>query len=145
MIKKQKKLYEFLFQIKNIIEKKEQLSFKFIIHCSRENSCDLNLIFEIYCIDASYGMKKLKEISPYSIILTSWTLAIDSLENLLDIKFKETLENDHVIKKERFLAHIIKSIKINNVIYDFDFSYKNREDEKLIELLGNEILNLINQ
>ena len=88
-------------------------------------------------------MKKLKEISPYSIILTSGTLAIDSLENLLDIKFKETLENAHVIKKERFLAHIIKSIKINNDIYDFDFSYKNRENEKLIELLGNEILNLI--
>ena len=30
IIKKPKKLYEFLFQLKNIIEKKEQLSFKFI-------------------------------------------------------------------------------------------------------------------
>ena len=63
-------MYEFLFQLKDIIEKKEEISFKFIIHSSKKDTSDLNLVFEIYCIDASFGMKSLQEISPYSIILT---------------------------------------------------------------------------
>lgn len=136
-------MYEFLFQLKDIIEKKEEISFKFIIHSSKKDTSDLNLVFEIYCIDASFGMKSLQEISPYSIILTQGTSAISSLENSLGIKFKETLKNEHVIKKERFLAHIIKSVKINNNLYNFDFSYKNRMNEELIILLGEEIYNLI--
>ena len=144
VLKTPKKIYEFLFQLNNIIKDKKELSFKFIIHSSKNNSSEeLNLIFEIYCIDASYGMKSLLEISPYSVILTSGTLSIDSLENLLDIKFKEALKNAHVIKKERFQAHIIKSIKMNNKVYDFDFSYKNRNNLEQIENLGKEILNLI--
>ena len=143
ILKKPKKIYEFFFQLKDIIEKEEKISFKFIIHSPKNDPSDLNIIFEIYCIDSSFGMKSLQKISPYSIILTSGTLAINSLENSLGIKFKETLKNDHVIKKERFLAHIIKSVKINNNIYDFDFSYKNRMNEELIIRLGNEIYNLI--
>ena len=144
LLKAPKKIYEFLAQLNNIIEDKKELSFKFIIRSPKSNSSnELNLIFQIYCIDASYGMESLQEISPYSIILTSGTLSIESLENLLDIKFKEILKNEHVIKKERFQAHIIKSIKINNNIYDFDFTYKNRNNLEQIEILGNEIYNLI--
>ena len=128
------------------MKKDEEISFKFILYTTYEY-LDINdelneLKFEIYCVDASYGMKDLLTISPYSIILTSGTLCIDSMENLLQIKFKEVLQNEHIIKKERLLAHIIKSITINNITYNFDFSFKNRKDINQIILLGNEIYNL---
>ena len=104
IMKKPKKIYEFLYRLKSI-KKDEELSFKYILYPS-EKDIDINdklnnLIFEIYCIDASYGMRDLLKISPYSIILTSGTLSINNLENLLQIHFKEVLQNEHVINKER--------------------------------------------
>ena len=102
LLKKPKKIYEFLNQLKTM-KKDEEISFKFILYTTYED-LDINdelneLKFEIYCVDASYGMKDLLTISPYSIILTSGTLCIDSMENLLQIKFKEVLQNEHIIKK----------------------------------------------
>ena len=40
-----------------------------------------NISFEIICIDASYGFKEYLKINPYSTILTSGTLSINSIQN----------------------------------------------------------------
>lgn len=101
--------------------------------------------FEIYCIDASYGMKDLlKATNPYSIIFTSGTLSIKMLENLLKVQFKETLNNSHVVKDNQFLANIIASSKMKNKKIDYSFLFKNREEEEQIKSLGKEIFNLVN-
>ena len=102
------------------------------------------IFFEIYCVDASYGMKDLLRINPYSIILTSGTLSIKTLENLLQVNFKETLNNNHVVKNNQFLANIIPSFTIKNKQSNYSFIFKNRENEEQILSLGNEIYNMVN-
>ena len=94
IMEKPKKFYYFFNLLNNIINDKSEISFKFLFKQNEEHT---EYIFEIYCIDASYGMKNLLTIKPYSIILTSGTLFIGSLETLLGVKFKEKLNNKHVI------------------------------------------------
>ena len=121
-----------------IIKKKEELnSFRFILS-KKENL----YIFEIICIDPSYGLKEYLKIKPYCTILTSGTLSINSIENLLKIRFNETLSNDHVIQKNQFMLHIINGYKNYNKIYDYSFTYENRKNEFQISALGNQIYNL---
>ena len=89
-------------------------------------------------------MKNLLTIKLYSIILTSGTLFIGSLETLLRVKFKEKLNNKHVIDNSQFLAYIISSIKIRHHRYKFKFNYQKRYSERRIKFLGKEIYNLVN-
>ena len=114
-------------------------SFRFILKKNEKK-----MSFEIICIDASYGFKKYLKIRPYSTILTSGTLSIDSLQNLLNITFSEKLNNDHVLKNEQFITDIIKGYICDNKINKFSFNYKNKNNNEQIKLLGNEIYNLTN-
>ena len=100
--------------------------------------------FEIICIDASYGFKSYLNIKPYSTILTSGTLSINSLENLLNISFYEKLNNEHVLDKSQFIIDIIRGYENNNSIKKFSFNYKNRENVEQIKILGNQIYNYVN-
>ena len=87
--KKPKNIYEFLSQL-NRLTNKEEISFKFIFS-GKKQSCNEkdDRFFEIYCIDASYAMKDYLSISPYSTILTSGTLSINLIQNLLQIHFRK--------------------------------------------------------
>ena len=114
-------------------------SFRFIL-----KKIEKKMSFEIICIDASYGFKKYLSINPYSTILTSGTLSIDSLQNLLDEPFYEKLNNDHVLNNEQFKIDIIKGYINDDKINKFSFNYKNRNNIQQIKLLGNEIYNLAN-
>ena len=129
------------------MEKEKELSFKFIFSNEKQKydkGIKKGIFFEIYCIDASYGMKDFLKIKPYSIILTSGTLSINTLENLLGVHFKETLHNNHVIKNNQFLANIITSFKTKNIKYNYSFIYRNRENKEQIISLGNDIYNMAN-
>ena len=146
IIKKPKKIFEFLKELYEL-KKEEEGSFKFIFSNKEEKNNNFFIkksekFFEIYCIDASYGMKDLLKINPYSIILTSGTLSIKMMENLLKVNFKETLNNNHIVKNNQFLANIILSFKKNNTKNNYSFLYKNRKELEQIKSLGNEILNL---
>ena len=103
-----------------------------------------NVSFEIICIDPSYGLKEYLKIKPYSTILTSGTLSINSMQNLLNIKFTETLNNDHVINKDQFMINIINGYELNKKVYDYSFIFKNKNNMDQIMSLGEEIFNLAN-
>ena len=125
-----------------IKKEKEELnkdSFRFIFSLDKEN-----IFFQIICLDASYGFKLYQEINPYSTILTSGTLSIDLIENLLNIQFFEKLKNDHVIQKDQFCINIIKGYSYYNQIGTYSFIHKNRTNNKeQIASLGIDIYNLV--
>ena len=132
-------------KIKRKNKKEEIDSFRFII--SKDNKNNKNsknkLLFEIICLDASYGMKEYLKINPNSTFLTSGTLSLQSIENLLKVKFFKELKNNHVIKNDQFLINIINGYQINQKKYDYSFTYKNRDNKIQIKSLGNEIFNLV--
>ena len=121
--------------------KEEELyknSFRFIFSPDKEKA-----FFQIICLDASYGLKLYQEINPYSTILTSGTLSIDLIENLLNIKFFEKLRNNHVINKNQFCINIINGYSLYNKMDEYSFKYRNRKNTGQITSLGNEIYNLV--
>ena len=128
-----KKMLNFLKVLYKINEKDLQ-SYKFTLSNEEKNG----ISFCIYCIDASYGMKDFLKINPYSVILTSGTLSINMLENLLQVNFYKTLENDHVINNNQFLMNIIEGNKESN----YRFFFNNRKNENQIISLGKQINNL---
>ena len=122
----------------SIKKEKEELnknSFKFIFSLDKEN-----IFFQIICLDASYGLKLYQEINPYSTILTSGTLSIDLIENLLNIKFFEKLRNGHVINNDQFCINIINGYNKEGI---YSFKYQKRNNEEQIASLGKEIYNLV--
>ena len=123
------------------LTKKKELymnSFRFIFSSEKEKS-----FFQIICLDASYGLDQYLKIKPYSTILTSGTLSIDLIENLLNIKFFEKLRNKHVISKNNFCMNIINGYRLNNKMNNYSFKYNNRNNENQITSLGKEIYNLV--
>ena len=128
-----RKMYSFLHLLEAIVPD-EIPSFRFML--SFDNKKEIS--FDIYCVDASSGMKSFMKFKPYSIILTSGTLSINLLENLLQIKFYETLNNSHVINDEQFLMNVIVGDRSKN----FRFNFNNRKNEEQIITLGNKIKNI---
>ena len=126
--------------IKIIKKEKDLKTFRFIFSKTETES-----IFEIVCIDPSYGLEEYLKLKPHSTFLTSGTLSINSIEKQLKVKFNETLNNEHVISNEQFKINIIKGYyKDNNIYNNFSFTYKNKKDKYQISTLGNEIFNLAN-
>ena len=128
-----KKMFNFLEQLHSL-DGYDELSYKFTL--SYNNKKEIN--FDIYCVDASCGMKNFLKIHPYSVILTSGTLSINMMENLLKVKFYKTLNNKHVINNDQFLMNIITGRNYK----DYRFYYDNRNNESQIISLGKEINNL---
>ena len=127
---------------KRKIKKSEINSFRFIMELGENNK-----FFEIICLDASIGLKEYLTLNPHSTILTSGTLAIDSIKNLFiknnkNRKFIE-LNNVHVIDNSQFMINIITGYKSGINFYDYSFTMKNRKNENQIMSLGKEIYNLI--
>ena len=97
----------------------------------------------IFCMDASYGFKKILEKKPKSIILTFGALAhFHMLENELKIKIKITLEDNHVINKEQINFNII-SHSINELHKLFSIISENKKDTEMIKSLGITLLEII--
>ena len=128
-------------KIKRIIKKEEIDSFRFII--SKDDKNKNKLVFEIICLDASYGINEYLKINPYSTVLTSGTLSMESIQNLLKVKFFKELKNNHVINNDQFLINIIKGYQIDHKKNDYSFTFKNRDNKVQIKSLGNEIYNLV--
>ena len=122
-------------KIKTIEEELYTNSFRFIFSPDEEKT-----FFQIVCFDASYGLKLYQEINPYSTILTSGTLSIDLIENLLNIKFFEKLRNGHVINNDQFCINIINGYNKEGI---YSFKYQKRNNEEQIASLGKEIYNLV--
>ena len=125
--------------IKIVLDENKLNSFRFIYTKKEDES-----IFEIICIDPSYGLKEYLEIKPYSTLLTSGTLSINSIEKQLKVKFNETLNNEHVINNEQFKINIIKGYNKNKIYNNYSFTYKNKKDKYQISSLGEDIFNLAN-
>ena len=128
-----RKMFSFLHLLENI-DPNDIPSFRFILSLDNKKG----ISFHIYCVDASLGMKNFMKIMPYSVILTSGTLSISLLENLLQIKFCETLNNSHVINNDQFLMNII----VGDRSKTYRFNFNNRKNEEQIITLGNKIKNL---
>ena len=97
----------------------------------------------IFCFNPGIGFKEIIDFKPYSIIMTSGTLApFDVLENELKVKFDTTLENEHIIPQSQYKFVIIKGYELYNKIFPFNFEYTNRSDTKTIASLGMTILHL---
>ena len=146
-----------LFQLMNKFEEKEDESDEDCLYFGRAIKGDeinsfrfiikkeqLNTNFNIICLDGSYGLKEYLKINPYCTILTSGTLAIRSVKNLLKTKFYKELNNDHVISNEQFMLNIITGYEFNGIRHDYSFVYNKRNDINQIKSLGNEIENLAN-
>ena len=96
----------------------------------------------IFCFNPGIGFNDIIKCKPYSIILTSGTLApFDILEDELKVKFDTTLENEHIIDKSQIKFAIIKGMQVNNEKIYFNFEYNKRKDSKIIASLGITILN----
>ena len=128
-----KKMFHFLQNLHSL-DDYDKLSYRFILSYSEENG----ISFDSYCVDASYGMKNFMKLNPYSVIMTSGTLSINMLENLLQVEFYKTLNNKHVINNDQFVMNIITGRNG----HDYRFYYNNRNNENQIISLGNEINNL---
>ena len=97
----------------------------------------------IFCFNPGIGFNEIVKFQPYSIIMTSGTLApFDILENELKIRFDMTLENEHIIDQSQYKFVIIKGFQVYDKIIPFNFEYKNRDDLKTIASLGMTILHL---
>lgn len=115
-------------------EKKIQTNIKQI-----KNIINLN----IFCFNPGLGFHDILKFKPYSIILTSGTLApFDILEEELKIKFDTILEGDNIVDKSQIKFAIIKGIQTQNKNLYFNFEYNKRSDLKTIASLGITILNL---
>ena len=102
-----------------------------------------NIKLNIYCFNAGIGFNDIIKFNPYSIILTSGTLApFDILEDELKIKFDTVLENEHIIDESQYKFIIIKGFEAFNKKFSFNFEYNNRSDVKSIAALGTTILEL---
>ena len=98
---------------------------------------------KILCFNPGFCFKKLTNLQPYTILLTSGTLTpISGIEQELNIRFPIQLENKHIISKEQILFSIISSSNLNNQSITYNFDYNHRFDDNIINQLGKSLLAL---
>ena len=97
----------------------------------------------IYCFDPSLSFKEIIDEKPYSIFLTSDTLApFDILENEFKLSFDIKLENEHLIQNNQFTFSIIQSTLYNDEKITFELDYLHRSNIKMIIALGYTLISL---
>ena len=98
---------------------------------------------KIFCYNPGLLFKEIIENDPYALIMTSGSLKpFDILEKELGIKFDIILENEHIIKNDQFKFTIINKIIHNGNSYKLKLDLYNRNNDKMIESLGEIIFNL---
>ena len=142
------KLLSILEKISDYLENKEIInSYIFCLSDekvpSHHNTFKKIIKLNIFCFNPGIGFNQIMKFKPYSMILTSGTLApFDVLENELKIQFDITLENEHIIDKSQYKFAIIKGMIVKDKKISFNFEYNNRSDLTTIASLGITILNL---
>ena len=93
-----------------------------------------------WCFNPAVGFKKIHNLNPRWIILTSGTLSpLDEFSNELGTNFPLKLENPHVIDKNQVKFSVLKrGVKGKT----FNFSYTNREWDVMINDLGLTIVEI---
>ena len=144
-------LFNLLKKIMDILENKNITnSYVFCLSDEKDknnyhhyNSQKKHIKLNIFCFNPGIGFNDIIKFNPYSIILTSGTLApFDILEEELKIKFDISLENEHIIDESQYKFIIIKGYEVFNKKFSFNFEYNNRSDLKSIAALGKTILHL---
>ena len=141
-------LHNLLQKIADILEDKNIVNS--YVYCLSDEKLPTNhyihkkvIKLNIFCFNPGIGFKDIINFKPYSIILTSGTLApFDILEDELKIKFDTTLENEHIIDQSQYKFIIIKGYELYNKNFHFNFEYNNRSDIKSIVSLGMTIVHL---
>ena len=141
-------LLNLLEKINDILENRDIVNS--YVYCLSDEKVQTNhyiskkiIKLNIFCFNPGIGFKDIINFKPYSIIMTSGTLApFDVLENELKVKFDITLENEHIIPQSQYKFVIIKGYEVYNKILRFNFEYSNRNDNKTIVSLGMTILHL---
>ena len=121
-------------------------SFYFYL-CKEEDSFNMANNYEkklkIFCYNPGLLFKENIDYFPYALIMTSGSLKpFDILEKELGIRFDILLENEHMIKNDQFKFAIINKVVHNRNSYNLKFDFYNRNNEKMIESLGEIIFNL---
>ena len=121
-------------------------SFYFYL-CKEEDSFNMANNYEkklkIFCYNPGLLFKEIIDYFPYALIMTSGSLKpFDILEKELGIRFDILLENEHMIKNDQFKFTIINKVVHNRNSYNLKFDFYNRNNEKMIESLGEIIFNL---
>ena len=121
-------------------------SFYFYV-CKEQNPSNMANNYEkklkIFCYNPGLLFKEIIDYFPYALILTSGSLKpFDILEKELGIRFDILLENEHIIKNDQFKFAIISKVLYNGYSYNLKFDFYNRNNEKMIEALGEIIFNL---
>ena len=94
-------------------------------------------VFGFWCFNAAIGFKKLQELNPRSIMLTSGTLSpLSSFEAELQIEFAQKLENPHVISPDQVNISILRRGVGSS---EFKFDYQSRDNHEMIDDLANTI------
>ena len=97
---------------------------------------------KIFCYNPGLLFKDFIGNNPYALILTSGSLKpFDILEKELGIHFDITLENEHIIKNDQFKFAIIDKVKHNGNSYELKLDLYNRNNDNIIESLGEIIFN----
>ena len=126
---------------KNYLEtKKKKNSYisNFRINLKKEKE---TIFINLICMSPSFTFKRIQDLNPLSIIITSGTLSpIKNFIKEININFFYKLKNNHVvdIKKNVFstiITHLENNIKL-------DMTYKNRKNNDLIFEIGKNILKI---
>jgi len=98
---------------------------------------------KIFCYEPGLLFKDLIDNNPYALIMTSSSLKpFNIMQKELGIQFDILLENDHIIKNDQFKFTIINKVTHNRNSYKLKLDLYNRNDEKMIEAVGEIIFNL---
>ena len=106
-------------------------------------ACNYEKKLKIFCYNPGLLFKEITDDNPYALIMSSGSLKpFDILEKELGIQFDILLENDHIIKNDQFKFTIINKAIHNGNSHNLKFDLYNRNNEKMIESLGEIIFNL---
>ena len=134
---------------KIILDKNLQKSYTFYIENEEKKKYNQNTNeidnydfirkLNIFCFSPKIEFSDILKNNPFSIILTSGTLAPFKIyEDELNIKFESTLENEHIVPEDQIQVNIISNYSTNG---RYLFDYKNRNNDEMIIALGKEIYN----
>lgn len=98
---------------------------------------------DFWCLNPGITFQKIiEELKPVSILLTSGTLSpIESYEAELKIPFNFKLSCRHVIEPSKQV--FVRVVKNSLNRHPFNFSFNERSKERLINDLGNSLINLL--
>ena len=97
--------------------------------------------FDIWCLNPSFTFKKILNLNPHSIILTSGTLSpLNLFQQNIGIEFQNIYKGDHVIDKKKQVFSGLVTHMANRVI---NMNFVNRSNKKMILTIGGSIAKIV--